>query len=319
MTWDLVAIAACVLLEGFFSGAEIGFYSVNRVRLRSRVEGGWRGAGMLHRLLEQPGATIMTTLVGTNVMVYAATALATGLLQGYLYAELLATLVMTPVILVFGELIPKDIFRRKADTWMYALAGPIDRLRWLLTPVTAALRGLVRLVTGGAASRDRGAMFSRAALREWIAEGRQDGVLSDYQHALSANVLDLLKKRVLPAMIPLDKVEMVSAELSGGALREALRAMGHSRVPVYRGSRKNVVGILHALDYICASEPDRSAADLAHRAVEVKPRGGVHAALVALQRNREQMAIVVNRAGKPAGIVTVKDLVEEIVGELQDF
>lgn len=319
MTWVILVIVVCVLMEGLFSGAEIGFYSVNRLRLRSRVQGGWRGAAVLQTLLDQPDATMITTLLGTNVMVYGASALATDLLSSHEHPELLATLLMTPVILIFGEMIPKDIFHRKADVLMYALARPINVLRVVLSPVTGALRWLVSLVSRGIPAERRDAIFSRAALREWIAESRHEGVLSDYQHALSANVMDLLKKTVLSAMIPLDQTTMIPADLAGDDLRRALREAGHSRLPVFRGSRKNIVGILHALDYICSPEKEASAAGLAHRAVEIRPRGGIHAALIALQAKREHMAIVVNRQGKPTGIVTIKDLVEEIVGELQDF
>ncbi len=319
MTWPILAIAVYVVMEGIFSGSEIGFYSVNRLRLRSRVQAKWRGAAVLQAMLDRPAATMMTTLIGTNVMVYAATALATELLSGRRHAEILAALIMTPIIFVFGEMIPKDIFRRKADSLMYFLAGPIDALRLLVWPITAALRGLVLLVTGGLSARRRVTMFSRAALTEWIAEGRREGVLSDYQHALSANVMGLLRRSTLAAMIPLDRAKMVRAGLTGEELRKAVQKVGHSRMPVFRGSRKNIVGILHALDYIRSADKNRSAADLARPAVHVRPRAGIHAALVALQRARQQMAVVLNRDGRPTGIVTVKDLVEEIVGELQDF
>ena len=132
-------------------------------------------------------------------------------------------------------------------------------------------------------------------------------------------MMGLLKKETLAAMIPLERVEMVPADIAGDELREALSASGHSRLPVYSGPSKNIIGILHALDYIRAGDQGLTAADLARDVVEVKPRDGVHAVLVALQRARQQMAVVVNRNGRPSGIVTVKDLVEEIVGELQDF
>jgi len=319
MTLVVLAIALCVLMEALFSGAEIGFYSVNRLRLRSRVEARRHGAGVLQKLVDRPDATMMTTLVGTNLMVYAATALATELLSTRPHAEVLATVIMTPVIFVFGEMIPKDLFHRKADSLMYVLAGPADAFRVLLWPVTTAMRALALLLTGGLARGRRTNVLSRAALHEWIAEGRREGVLSDIQHTLSANVMGLLEKQVGDAMIPLADAVTVSADLTGDDLRDAVRDARHSRLPVFSGSWKNVLGILHTLDYIRAMEAGPSAADLARTAVKVRPRDGIHAALVVLQRERQQMAVVTNRKGRPIGIVTVKDLVEEIVGELQDF
>jgi len=319
MIWVVFAIALCVLMEGLFSGAEIGFYSVNRLRLRSRVEAKSRRAAVLQALLDTPDATMMTTLIGTNIMVYAASALATELFGGYGSPELLATLVMTPVVFVFGEMIPKDIFRRRADSLMYFLAGPIDALRSLLWPVTTVLRWLVLLVTGGKLGERRDSVFSRAALREWIAEGRREGVLTDYQHALSANVMDLMKKKVSAAMVPMDAVTVLSVDLAGEELRDAVKHAGRSRLPVVSGPEMSIVGVLHTLDYIRAAEKNLPLGDLVRRAVEVEHTDGITSVLVALQRARGQMAIVLDDAGRPAGIVTVKDLVEEIVGELQDF
>lgn len=317
MTWILLVILVCVLMEGLFSGAEIGFYSVNRLRLRSRVEAGRRRAIVLQALLDRPGATIMTTLIGTNVMVYLASTLATELLSGRRYAELVATLALTPVILIIGEMIPKDLFHRKADSLMYVLAGPVDALRWVLSPLTYAFRGLVSLITAGKVSSHSGAIFSRAALNEWIAEGRREGVLTDYQQALSVNVMGLLRKSVSSAMIPREAVTTVRGDLFGPDLRSAVRQAGYSRLPVVSGPENDIVGILHTLDYVFSTSENALAAELARKAVRVGHTDQIAAALVALQRGRQQMAVVTGDDGRPVGIVTVKDLVEEIVGELR--
>jgi CBS domain containing-hemolysin-like protein len=313
------AIALCMILSSLFSGAETGFYSVNRLRLRSRVAAGHRRARVLQRLLDQLGVTMMTTLVGNNVMLYAATALCTEMLAPSRNADILATVIMTPVVLIFGEMIPKDVFHRKADVLMYPVAGPFDALRFLMRPATWLLQELTAAVTGGLSRRRRTVMLSRGAVAEWIAEGRREGVLSDYQQALSANVMGLLNKRVRPAMIPLEKVQMIRSDLRGDALRDALREAGHSRVLVYSGSRRNVLGILHTFDYIRAAADGPAAEDLVRPAMRIRPRDGVNETLVRLQRERQHLALAVNRNGRPVGIVTVKDLVEEIVGELQDL
>jgi putative hemolysin len=319
MIWIIAVIVVCVLMGGLFSGAEIGFYSVNRLRLRSRVEAKSRRAVVLRKLVDRPDTTMMTTLIGTNLMVYAASALATGLFSGLRNPELIATLVMTPVIFVFSEMIPKDVFHRRADSFMYYLAGPIDALRLLVWPLTTVLRGLVWLVTGGKSAEQSGAAFSRAALAEWIAEGRREGVLTDYQQALSANVMGLMQKEVSSAMIPIGEAAVLSAGLAGGDLRDAVRQARHSRLPVVTGPEMSIVGVLHTLDYILAEKSSPPLGELVRPAIEVGHHDGITAVLVALQRARGQMAVVVDDGGRPAGIVTVKDLVEEIVGELQDF
>jgi len=317
MMWILLVILACVLMSGLFSGAEIGFYSVNRLRLRSRVEAGQRGAAVLQALLDRPGATIMTTLIGTNIMNYLASAMATNMLRGHRHSGLLATLILTPIILIVGEMIPKDIFHRKADSLMYVLARPIQALRWLLSPLTWAFQGIVSLVTAGKVSSHGGSIFSRAALGEWIAEGRREGVLTDYQQALSVNVMGLLRKSVSSVMIPVEAATTVRGDLSGAALRSVIRQAGYSRLPVVSGPENDIVGILHALDYVFSTSEKASAVELARKAVRVRHTDQIAAALVALQRERQQMAVVAGDDGRPVGIVTVKDLVEEIVGELR--
>ncbi len=318
MIWILIAIGVCLLTEAFFSGAEIGFYSVNRLRLQSRVEDGSRRAAVLQKLLDTPDTTMMTTLVGTNLMVYAASALATESLAGFRSPELLATLVLTPVIFVFGEMIPKDIFHRRADTLMYRIAGTIDALRLIVRPVTGALQALVLLLTGGRLRGQRGALFSRAALCEWIAEGQREGVLTGYQQALSANVMAVMERSVSTVMVPFEAATVLPADLAGEELAAAIRGAGRSRLPVVSGPEMSIVGVLHTLDYICAGD-GASLADLVRPAVEVKHDDGVTSVLVSLRRARGQMAIVTDDGGRPVGVVTVKDLVEEIVGELQDF
>ncbi len=319
MIWVISAFAVYVLLSGLFSGSEIALYSVNRLRLRSRVEAGWRGAHVLHGLLEKPDTTVMAILIGNNITIYAVSALATELLGAHQHAELLAALLVTPIIFTFGEMLPKDFFRRKADAVMYSLAGPLDALRFLFLPVVVVLRALASLVTRFLPAEQRGTVFSRAALREWLAEGHREGALSGYQHTLAANVMGLLKTAVSSAMVPLNATTTLRAELAGDDLNNAVKQASHSRLPVFSGPEKRIVGILHTLDYICLAEQNPSAGELVREAVKVKHTDGITAVLFTLQRERQQMAIVINDEDEPIGIVTVKDLVEEIVGELKDF
>jgi len=317
--YPILMIAICIVVEGFFSGAETGFYTINRLRLRSRVEAGSRRAAVLQSLFDQPDRTVMTTLLGTNIMVYMATSLAARLLSFHDRAELLATFIMTPVIFVFGEMIPKDLFRRNADSLMYLLAGPLDAIRFLLTPVTAVLGGIVSAATWKLPREQRGTALSGAALREWIEEGRREGVLTETQLAMSGNVMALLEKKVSAAMLPLAAVKMIDVHLSGAALRAAVKEAAHSRLPVFDAAPDNIIGTLHVLDYLRTEPQGPPLSTILRPVFKVNQTEGVTAVLLALQRQRLHLAVVVDDAQKAVGIVTVKDLVEEVVGELQDF
>ncbi|MFW6158447.1 MAG: hemolysin family protein [Planctomycetota bacterium] len=318
MIWGILAIAIYLALSGLFSGSEIGLYSVNRLRLRSRAEAGQPQALVLRDLIGRSEPTITAILVCNNITIYAATAIATELLGAHAHPELMATLLMTPVIFLFGEMVPKEIFRSNADGVMYRLAGPLDALRVLLLPVTAGLQALARLVTGGLDSRRRRQRLSRAWLRQCIAEGRREGVLSAYQHRLTANVMRLSETSAGQAMIPLRDVEMIEADTTGANLEGTLRRARHSRLPVYQESPERVYGVLHAMDYATADGP-RPAHELAREPVTVGADDAVTAALLTLQQAHQQMAVVTDPLGRAAGVVTVKDLVEEIVGELDAF
>ncbi|MFP4028240.1 MAG: hemolysin family protein [Candidatus Brocadiia bacterium] len=316
---DCLLIALFVMLEAFFSGSETGFYSLNRTRLRFRAEHGWMGAVSLRKLSRKPQLAISTMLIGTNITIYCATALCGSLLNkiGLAYrTDLYSSLIMPPILLIFAEIIPKSLYQRRADTLMYRTAPILRFCEIIFSPLIFLLQGLLRVmrkIIGG--KTENADVFTPEKLRFFLSEGAALGVLSPYQHRMAENVLRVKSLELSAAMVPLDEVAMIPESSTFEKLQKIMREHRFSRFPVYAEKRSNVTGIINVIDVLCADEDRADMQSLSRPPVYLDEKLSVGEALYVLQRAHQQMAIVKSEC-EVVGAVTVKDLVEEIVGEL---
>jgi putative hemolysin len=320
-TLQYIAIALFVALAGFFSGSETGFYCFSRIRLRFRLRRRWRGAAALHRLTTHPRLTITALLIGTNVSVYMATVLCAERLRELgldHHTDLYSSLIMPPLLLIFSEIIPKSLFQRRADTLMYVSAWAIEALNWMLGPFLLISRqlGLLRQSIGLKWRLERDETITLERFRFFLSRGAAWGVLSGYQQAMANNILRIRSLRVESAMVPLERVVMVPEDATAGQFKELLREHRFSRMPVYSGSRTNIVGKLHVLDMFAAQDKEAPLAGLKREMTSLDSKLSVAEALYTLRKTAQQMAVVKGPQGDAIGLVTIKDLVEEIVGEL---
>lgn len=318
---DYLLLALFVLAEGFFSGSETGFYCVNRVRLRLRVQKKWPGALALQRLNADPQAAVSAMLIGTNISVYMASILLSRRLRGIEsmagHADLYASLILPPVLLVFAEIVPKSVFQRHADTMMYRTAGPLALARALFRPVLFSLAG-VSWVIRRMAQRWRTLDPRRLTadrFQFFLSEGVALGVVSRYQQVVANNILRVKSLGTDTAMVPLDDAVMIPETTTRDELREVLAGHHFSRIPVYAGERTNVVGLVNVIDLLAARGRSGPLSDIMRSLPTLDAEMSVAESLYALQRARRPMAVVVHKE-QVVGIVTVRDLVQEIVGEL---
>lgn len=319
---EYVVIVASIILAAFYSGSETGFYCVNRLRLRLRAERNEPAARALQRLVRRPRLAISTMLVGTNIGIYLATVLFTEQLRqsGWaVRAELYSSLLMPPILLIFAEVIPKSLFQHHADMLMYRVVWPLRASQAVFYPFSVLLRwvgGLPQLLLGRRGSAGRRA-FTPDTFRFYLREGAAQGVLSESQRMMVENILRLKSLDVASTMTPLEEVVMLPEDAPYGELLDLLRAHRYSRIPVYRDSRDRIVGVINVID-VASVESHRPAARELVRGVLSLPRAtSVADALWTLRQARQQFGVVTDRAGCALGILTVKDLVEEIVGELE--
>lgn len=316
-----------VFLSGVYSGAETGLYCLNRLRLRLAAHRQDPAARRLQALMEDQPALLVTTLLGTNVANYLAPACLTVVFLriladtpgGERLAEVYTTLILTPAVFIFGEIVPKNLFQRQADRFMPRLAAFLAGSRRLFaaTGWIGLQRRLSRFVSRrfhlGPASN--AALHSRHGLYQMLREGVAVGALSHTQAFILERV-PLLSSIVLGAvMVPRTQMVVLHQRDTRRAAAITLRSARHSRFPVVGDDPRRVVGEVHLLDLLGA-EPGATVGELMHPPLELRPDLPVVEALSILQRERRRMAVAVDKWGNALGLVTVKDLVEEIVGEL---
>lgn len=319
----LVATVWFVLLSGFFSGAETGLYCVNPLRLRLAAHRGSRSAGVMLRLASDEPGLLFVTLVGTNAANYLAPVCATvicvksGLSDEW--AEFYTTLILTPVVFIFGEIVPKNLFQRQADRLMpraariLSVSAGVFRLTgalWLQKRLTGfVLNCLSQAHETPVTYRPRLKMY------QMLREGAADGALTPAQVVMLERVGAFRSMKVESVMAARSETVMLPEDATRRDLERLARDGSHSRIPVFRKNRRHIVGIIHVLDVLTA-DGDVPVASHMREPVTVAFDATVHDVLALLQRRRRRMAVVLSKKGHCVGIVTVKDLVEEIVGEI---
>ncbi len=322
----LVALLLLGLLgSAFFSGYETGVYCLNRHRLRLRVARRDRAAMLVQRLVGSPRRLIASILLGTNISVY----LSTVALTSYLVrqtatrerADLIATVILAPAFFVFAEIIPKNFFRVRADTLVVRYRWPAA-LAHVILAVPAAILSAIGTFIGSIGTKKPPSpeTVGRSDLLYHISEARERGYLSRFQDKAVVNVLQLSEKKLRDVMIPIDQAVTASDTATVGDVRKMLKSRCFSRVPAYSGERDRVTGFLHILDMPLRGGDDRPVKDLLRPPFFLAADTPLHAALGAMQSGRRHMVIVADSIGAAPpvtlGIVTLKDIVEEIVGEL---
>jgi magnesium and cobalt exporter, CNNM family len=316
----LLGILLCILLAALFSGSETAFYGFSRLGLRLRRDREEPGARMLAAFAAHSRPAISTMLVGTNLGVYLATALCTQMLyESYAgRAQFYAGLLLPPILFVLADMLPKTVAHGHPDAVMYRTVWLLWPARIIFYPVTLLLRGvsaLPHLVFGHDGS-SRPAALTRESLQRCLRKGSDEGVLSHFQRNVAMNILHLRTVRVQDVMTPLADVAGLARDASGQAVRDTLRRHAHSRLLVFGDAPEEIVGIVHVIDVATAEDAPSSAAEMLRPVEFVAPDLSVPDALRSLRHARQSLCVVAGEDGRARGIVTIKDLVEEIVGEL---
>jgi putative hemolysin len=320
----MTALLVCAALLATVCGAvaagfENGIYALSQVRLRYRLSLGDRRAKVVKDLLDAPQQLLTGVLVLQSLAVYFATAAVTSILQdlGVTWAELASTLVLAVFFFIVVEAVPKNVFRRAADTLVYALAPALKYTLYILRPAEVATSGLARLVgrLGKAPNEAFDPFFTRERLAFYLRAGQDEGILSKYQIELTQNILRGERATVSRATVPMEKVAAISAEATQKEFAELSHQYRFSRYPVYKGTRDNIIGLINIYDCLtpetCEFKIDALLRPIASFTAEVH----VTEALRVMTEKRQPMGVVIDK-GRTVGIVTIKDCVEEIVGEL---
>ncbi len=318
IAWPIVLVVATAL-SALFSGLETGVYVLNKVRLDLRAEAGGRDAQRLRRLLRKPNNLLAVLLIGTNIANYAVAFALTAMfdLAGTGGATEWYSLAFgTLLLFVLGDTVPKTVFHRLAETLTYRLgwALSVADVLFKVAGLSYFMRAASWLVMLPVRARQGAAADGR--LGDIFAEGQASGVLTHTQAVMVDRVMNIANVTLADVMVAIDKAICIRRDTTREVLMRMLRKHNYSRVPVRDGSG-DAVGILDVYD-VLIDESVAVPADQMTAPLKLRSDMSVTEALYRLQRERAMMAIV-QRDDRPVGIVTIKDLVEEIVGELEEW
>ena len=329
--WRILAVVALVVGNAIFVAAEYSLVTARRSRLEERAEGGNRPARTALKLMDEPVRFISTVQVGITVFGIALGAVGEPLVSRYFdflprgVAFVISFSILTYLSVVVGELVPKAVALQKAELLAIALAVPIDVLSRVFAPVVWVLQHSSNAVLSVLRIKPAPAgmiAFTREDIRHSVAAAEDVGEIQTAEEEMLYKVFDFAEKEAADVMVPRPDVTGVSVDMPADEALRLVLDSPYTRYPVYRGSLDDVVGILHVRALVAALE-DRALdavelESLLHPAYVVPETKDLGALLNEFRKANQHMAIVVDEYGATAGIVTLEDLLEEIVGDIED-
>ncbi|WP_135805821.1 hemolysin family protein [Halorussus marinus] len=319
----VAAIGVLILLSAFFASSEIAIFSLGDHRIGALVESGAPGAGTLADLKSNPRRLLVTILVGNNVANIAMSSIATGVLGlhfGATESVLIATFGITSVVLLFGESAPKSFAVEHSESWALRIARPLRAAQYALYPLVEVFDFLTRVINRATGSEGNveAAYVTRSEIREMIEAGQRDGVFSEDEHRMLQRLLRFRNRIVKETMVPRLDVVGVPADTDLSAAIDVCVETGFTQLPVYEDTLDEVVGIVDVQDLLAARERggSRSVREVASAPFVVPETKDVDELLTELRTERRRLAVVVDEFGTTAGVVTIEDIVEEIIGEI---
>lgn len=309
----------CIALSALFSAAEIGFLSVNKIRLRHMVEKGDIRAQKIQEFLQKPEEFFSSILVGNNLVLVGASTIATylGIIYiGEKFGPTITGISLTIFLLLFGEILPKTLFRQYADSLSYSIVDLLVFFRKLLSPIVFVFVKLLQVVARDPVKQMKRPFVTREEIRVLVKEGERMGVLQTHERAMIHSIFSFGKTRVEDVLIPLTDVVVIDKDSSRKDLLEIARKNNYTRIPVFDDRIDNIVGIVNIYEVLYSHK--KRWQDCIRPVFFVPYSKRVSVLIKELQKRHERICVVVNELGTPMGIVSMEDLMEEIVGEIYD-
>jgi len=318
----IVVLALLLLLSGFFSGSETALIRIGKIKARSLLNQGVKGADTIQKLVSEPEVLVTTVLIGNNLVNIAASALATSIAIEY-FGDLgvgIAIGVMTFLILTFGEIVPKTLAMHHAERISLAVSKPLELMIYVIRPV-ARVFAVVSQVIGrlfGLKAEGKGRL-SEEEVQSLLDIGEEDGAIEEDEKEMMNGVLKLDYITVKNVMTPREEMIGIEVTQSMEDARQLIRRYGYSRIPIFAGTMDTIVGILYAKDLLIPlDERAKSVKAVMKPAHFVRDTARVDNLLKEFREGKFHIAIVINAAGKTTGLICLEDLLEEIVGSIYD-
>ena len=317
---QLFALLILVCLSAFFSSAETSLSTVNRVRLKTLAEEGNKRAQTALHVLDKYGKMLSAILIGNNVVNLSASALATTLAIKINLAVGIATGVLTVVILLFGEILPKNMAMMYSEKLALAYAGIVALVMKVLTPVIFVVdklsQGLMKLLHIDAGKKQA---MTENELRTYVEVSHEDGVIESEEREMIYNVFDFSDAVAKDIMIPRIDMAVVSEEADYDEVMKLFQDCMYTRIPVYHEDKDNIIGLINIKDFILVKDKAHfRIQDIRRQAYYTYEYKKTADLLMEMREKRANVAFVLNEYGATVGMITMEDLLEEIVGEIRD-
>ncbi len=333
MIWlPFVIAAVCLVLEAFFSSSEIAIVSADRAHIRKLAEAGNRGAQVVEHFFSQPHRLLATTLLGTQLSVVTSTVVITLWLYRFdrAHVELYLMLVLTPIIVTFGEIVPKAIVRQHANRLAPGMALFLFAAMQILRPAVSLLSALAAWTQTRLGIELHQPLVTREEIETLVnappsvaTTGPQGAPppasdVTEGERSMISRILDLSDATVDTVMVPLSDVTALSASARVQDIAREIADKKYSRIPIYRERLDQIVGVVHAFEVLKAARSTMTAAELMRPPIYVPESTKAMELFTRLERARQGMAVVVDEYGGAVGVVTMEDILEEVVGEIED-
>ena len=318
-----------LVFSAFFSGSEMAFFSLSKATLRRMREEEAKGAELITSLLSRPKRLLVTILVGNTLVNVVAASLAAfitlDLSRKYHWNEVIALFIevvgVTALILIFGEVTPKVYAVRHSEQFCQSVARPLRVISVILYPITSVLASMTRRVTELTGKRFSSFSVTEEELKTMVEVGGEEGTLDKEEQEMIHSIFEFGETAVREVMVP--RIDMICVEIGTGRdeLLRLISTAGHTRIPLYEENVDTIQGIIHAKDLLKSMSLSSDRIDLlsiARKPYFIPETKKIDDLLREFQKEKIHMAIVVDEYGGTSGLVTLEDLLEEIVGEIQD-
>lgn len=320
-TVSILLIVACVVMSGYFSATETAFSSLNRIRVKNMAEKGDSRAELVLRMSENYDSLLSTILIGNNIVNIACASMATLLFAKWLGNDVgpsVSTAVTTVVVLIFGEVSPKSIAKESPEAFAKFSAPFLHVLMILLTPFNFLFRQWKKLLSRIFHSSDSQTLTEEELLTI-VDEAEQEGGIDTQEGSLIRNAIEFTETQAIDVLTPRIDLTAVSVDDSKDDIAAVFAETGYSRIPVYRDSIDHIIGILYQKDFHnYVYHTDKDISTIIRPAIYVTENKLIGELLQDLQKNKSHLAVVMDEFGGTVGIVTMEDILEELVGEIWD-
>ena len=317
----LVVLVILIAFSAFFSASETAFSSLNQIRLKSRAEEGDTSAARVLAMAEKYDKLLSSILIGNNIVNIAAASIGTVLFTKWLGEErgaTASTIVLTIVVLIFGEVTPKTLAKEMPETIATAVSPVLNLLMTLLTPLTWLFSQWKKLLGRFVHSSESDAI-TEGELITMVSEAENDGELTDRESQLIRSAIEFDDVEVEEILTPRVDVVAVEDDISLEELAQTFAESGYSRLPVYHDTVDNIIGVVHEKDfYIARLKKSVTMEDLIAPTLYTTGSTQISQLLRTLREQHHHMAVVVDEYGGTEGIITLEDILEELVGEIWD-